>query len=117
MDPELIQAWVSTGMFIVAFALGIRSSYRLRRRYMKARRGIDPRNRLILFTIVVACWIIAATSGWIGTLSAIRLIFKVSIPWTPPITILFAAGVVLIPVMFDWAITRVANQEDDVEPK
>lgn len=97
-------------IFLGAFALGVRASYRLTRRYVDARSGIDERNRPILLVIVYASWIITAASAWIGGLSVIRLLLETAISWTPPITLFIAFVVVLIPVALDLAITRVARR-------
>lgn len=98
--------------FVVFFALGVRASVRLSRRYKDSREGIEPRNRPILATIVLASWIVTLTSGWIGTLSLIRLFTGRTFEWTPPVTLLLAVLVISIPVLFDLVLNRVAGLSD-----
>ena len=100
---------IGSAIFIGAFLLGLRASIRLTLRYRGARMHIDERNRPVLLVIVVAAWIITGAALWIGNLSVLRLLLETTFPWTPPVTLTIAAIVVLIPVAFDYAISKVAR--------
>lgn len=108
MTPEQY-AIVGAALFLGAFACGVRASRRLLIRYREAVKRIDRRNRPVLLVIVVASVEITVVAGWIGGLSVLRLLLQTSFPWTPPITLLFAASIVLLPVAFDLAIDYVSS--------
>ena len=113
MSAELIQQWVATGAFLIAFVLGLRASVRLRRRYLDTMHRIDPRNRLLLASIVWTAILISVTVGWIGILSLLRIATDVRFDWTPPITLALSVIIAFIPVMFDEAISVVEDPDRD----
>lgn len=113
MTAEAVQVWLFAGAFLVAFFVGLRSSWRLLTRYRRARHAIDPRNRLVLKVVVVASWMITIAAGWFGSLSVIRLMTDFTFPWTPPVTLALSTMIVFIPLLFDLAISRVARIEHD----
>lgn len=114
MDGQQLQAIFGTVAFVVAFVVGTRSSWWLTKRYNAAKIRIEERNRIILVVMVFASWVITVTAGWIGALSAVRLLTNLTFPWTPPITLGFATVIVFIPYLFKWAIGRVYDSEDSL---
>lgn len=112
MTPETVQAILSTALFVAAGLVGVRSSRRLHKRYKRSRDLIDPRFRPLFLMVVIACYLITLAALWIGSLSAVRLIFDTVFTWSPPITLTIATVVIFIPAMFEYTIEVIAPSND-----
>lgn len=113
MTVAELYAWLGAILFVIACAMGIRASIRLRRRYNRTKALVDERNRLITAAVVVACYLLTVTVGWIGTLTLIRITTATTFPFAPPITLFLSTLVVFIPVLFDEAYGLVEDPRRD----
>lgn len=96
-------------MSVVAFALGLRGSVRLTRRYRAVRPLLAKHEREILLAFVVVAWLITSGAGYFGYLSARRLLGFGPLDWTPIVSVLLASAVLLIPAFLDHIVSRVAR--------
>jgi hypothetical protein len=95
---------------VVAFAAGVRSTWRLWRRYADASPILDARERLLLRSFVIVSVLITAAAGFYGFLAARRLMGYEPLEWVPLVSVIIAIAVLLIPVGLDAAITRIVKR-------
>lgn len=93
----------------VAFISGLRGSIRLHRRYIDVRKQLLNRERLLLASIVIVCWLITVTGGLLVVLTGRRLMGFTPFEWGATVTLLFAVAILFIPAFFDYIVARVAR--------
>lgn len=93
----------------VAFALGLRGSIRLSRRYRDVSGELVQRERLILGSFVVVAWVITFAAGYFDLLSGRRILGFAPFEWTPVASIVIASIILFIPAGLDYVVGRVAR--------
>lgn len=101
--------WLYAGLFIIAAAAGVRSSVHLTRRYRAVRGQLDARDGLLLLAFVLVAWTLTAASLWWGFVSIRRIVGFEALDWTPFVSVVIAAVVLLIPAYLDAIVSRVAK--------
>ncbi len=97
--------------FLAAFGLGIRSTWRLWRRYRTVTPLLlDPRERLVLGAFVIVSVLITTAAGYFGLLTVRRIIGFEPLEFTPIISLFVVIVVLLIPVYLDQLVQRVARR-------
>lgn len=97
-------------LFMAAFVLGARATWRLVRRYRDASpRLVEPRAYLVLFAFVAVSVVITLAAGYFGFLTIRRLLGYDPIPGISVVSLIVIAVVVLIPVFLDNVVARIAD--------
>lgn len=97
-------------VFMAAFALGTRATWRQVRRYRDASpRLVEPRAYLVLFAFVAVSVVITLAAGYFGFLTIRRLLGYEAIPGISIVSLVVVAVVVLIPVFLDKVVARIAD--------
>ena len=94
---------------IAAFALGLRGSLRLRRRYIDVSDQLVNRERLLLASIVGVSWTITVAAGYFAFVSARRLLGYGALEWTPVVSLVIATMILCIPAALDYIVGLVAR--------
>ena len=95
----------------VAFVSGVRSTFRLWRRYRAVVPVLtDARERLLLRSFVAVSTAITLAAGFYGLLAVRRLVGFPPFEWGIEASALVAIGVLFIPAALDHAVERVARR-------
>lgn len=96
--------------FVFAFLVGVRSTWRLWRRYQATSPTLtEPRAYLVLVAFVAVSLIVTAAAGYFGFVSVRRLLGFEPIPGTPFVSTIVAICVLFIPALLDAVVKRVAD--------
>jgi hypothetical protein len=102
----MILDYVAMGVFIAAFLIGLRSTFRIHR----IRKLVDHHNR-ILYAFDVVCLVITIAAGFYGFLGIRRVLGFDSLPGVAVISVVVASAVLLIPLFLDWTVTQIRRDE------
>lgn len=98
-----------TGIFLVAFVDGVRSTWHLWREYRATSPTLtEPRAYLVLWAVVVVCVVITVACGYFGFLSLRRLVGFEPIPGISVVSTVIIAGVVMIPRFLKLIVARIS---------
>lgn len=103
-----VEGQILTVVFLLAFVLGVRSTFRLWRRVRVPGRS-GPQS-LILVAFAVVATIVTVVAGYFGVLGMRRLAGFAPVDF-PLGTIAAATGIVLIPEFLDWVETRIEGSD------
>jgi len=91
------------GIFVGAFALGVRSTWHLR----AIHHAETPPRNLITRAFYLVSLLVTIAAGFYGFLGARRVLGFDPIPGAAIPSIVIASAVVLIPVFLDWTVQRI----------
>lgn len=112
----MTSSWVFMVVFLLAFAIGLRSSIRIARTYRAISGKLAGPERLIAFAFVLVACVVTAAAGWYGSVSALRLAGVQTLFYTPLVSILVATCVLALPPFLDFVLDYVARTVAGREP-
>lgn len=93
--------------FLIAAVLGIRATVRLWQTYVDA-----GGRHVILLAFAVIATLITIVATMVGLISLRRILGYDPLPWTPPLLIIGAGVIFLIPAGLEWLVAYIARQGD-----
>lgn len=100
---------LTLGLFVILALLGIRATRRLWRRWAF---NVESRKSLILLTLAAISTLITTAAGFYGIIALRRLLGFEPLPWTPAVSLVLAAAVLLIPALLDLVTTKIEKRPD-----
>lgn len=96
---------------LIAFTFGVRSTWRLWRRYRDAAPVlVEWRERLVLGSIVFVAFAITGAAAYFAFLAVRRLLGYEALDWSPYASSAVAIFVLLIPTYLERIVARVARR-------
>lgn len=102
-------AWVYALLFVAAFLVGLRSSIRLTRRYLRIAPSLRRADRMLPGLLVFIAWSITAAAGWFGGLAVWRLFGNPAVDWSPPVSAGVATLILFMPLVIERVVDRIAR--------
>lgn len=108
MTPEFIVG--SALLFLAAFGVGIRETWRMWRRYRTTMPLLaEPEAYLLLWALTVTCLVVTGSAGFFGILALRHLLGFGGEHYVPLLSLVVASAVLFIPLFLGWVADRISE--------